>query len=238
MLAELVVQTSTAFVLAGNCLGRIQTIELRVPRKVWRRKQLLCVTDHVLVNHASRNLVARRIPRRGGLDIARCRERIAGWVAQERLPAIRVVDLSRDPGEIATQLRHRRRNVAVGGARVVSIAFVAEEEEGFPLMFSGDGQRTTKGRTKLILLKLGLRPSWDQGIESVKSFVSNKLPPRPVEARGPGFSNHIDDSAHYAAKRCVIVVRLNLELLDVVDNRRNGVGAAERPLVVHPVKQE
>src|SRR5580692_6871682 len=48
----------------------------------------------------------------------------------------------------------------------------------------------------------------------------------------------VDDSAQRAAEGSVIVVGLNLEFLDVVENRRDGVGAAEGPLIVHAVQQE
>ncbi len=105
-------------------------------------------------------------------------------------------------------------------------------------MFARDGERTTKGRAKLILLEIGLQARRDQGIESVKGFVSNELPPRSVEPRRPGLGDHIDDSAHHATERCIVVVRLNLELLDVVDDRGNCIGAAERPFVIHAIQQE
>src|ERR1700752_856471 len=98
MLAELVVQTSTALVLTGNCLGRVQTIELRVTCEVGRWEQLLGVVDHVLVDHGGRNLVARRTR---ALNIARRWEWLTRSVAHERLPTVRVVDLSGNPSEVA-----------------------------------------------------------------------------------------------------------------------------------------
>ncbi len=60
MFAKLVVEPSTAFILAGNCLARVEAVELRIAAEVWGREQLLCVTDHMLVNHAGGNFVARR----------------------------------------------------------------------------------------------------------------------------------------------------------------------------------
>src|SRR5580704_5605537 len=75
--AELVVQSSAAFVLTRDALGSVKPIvgvggsgsEIR------SREQRLCIVDHVLVNHAGRYLIARRAR---ALNVARRRE----WVTR------------------------------------------------------------------------------------------------------------------------------------------------------------
>src|SRR5579864_8702048 len=59
MLAELVVETNTALILASNDLGCVKSIEIGA-RDVRGGKEFLGVVDHVLVNHVRGNLAARR----------------------------------------------------------------------------------------------------------------------------------------------------------------------------------
>src|SRR5579863_8857162 len=126
MLTELMVQTSAALVLASNRFGSVQAIELGIARKIWRRKQLLCVTNHVRVNHAGRNFVARRAR---ALNIAGRWERIAARVAHERLTTVRVINLSGNTGEVPCQLRRSWSGVEVRSSGVVSKTLVAQEEK-------------------------------------------------------------------------------------------------------------
>ena len=182
MLTKLMIQTSAAFVLASNRLGGIQAIELGVAGEVRRRKQLLRVIDHVLVDHAGRNFVARRART---LNISGRWERVAARVTHERLTTVRVVNLSGDAGEVAAELRRGWRGVEVGSPGVVSKALVAQEEKRFLLMLAGNGKWTAESRAKLILLELGLKAGLDQRIRASRILVAQNIPCRPWNCAVP-----------------------------------------------------
>ena len=154
--AELVVQSSAAFVLTGDGLGSVKPVVWvgGSGSEVWRREQGLRVLDHILVNHCARYLVAGRSP--GGLNIARRWLGVPCRIAHESLPAVGIVDLPADSREIPRQLRRGWNVVLVGSGCMPSEAFVAEEEKCFPLRFAGHRNRTAESGAELILLELGL----------------------------------------------------------------------------------
>src|ERR1022692_697770 len=197
MFAELVIQSSAAFVLTRNALGGVKPV-VRVcstGSQVWRREQCLRVRHHVLVNHGARYLVAGCSPR--GLNVARRWLGVPCPVAQEGLPTVRIVDLPTDSREIPRQLCPGWYVVLVGSRCVPAKTLVAEEEECFP---ARDGNRTAKSRAELILLELGLvgrqrlfgrrEPRVDD--VGVKCFISQELPAGTMKLRCSGLGHHID----------------------------------------------
>src|SRR5581483_11406732 len=59
-----------------------------------------------------------------------------------------------------------------------------------------------------------------------------------MEVVGARFCHYIDDSAQHSAKLRLVVVRVHLEFLDIVDDRRHRVSTAEAFLVVKSVDKE
>ena len=55
---------------------------------------------------------------------------------------------------------------------------------------------------------------------------------------GAGFCDDVDDAAERAAEFSLIVMGIDLEFADTVDDRRHGVSARERALIVQTVSHE
>src|SRR5258708_22407675 len=167
MLAELMVQSSAALVLTNDRCRSVQPIigVRGSGGEVRSREQRLCVRDHVLVDHARRNFVARRA-NPWVLNVARRRLGVSRRVTQKRRRgrrgrgikdrAIRVVDLPCNSSEIAGELRRRGYQVLIRGGGMLPIAFIAQEEKCLPWMLTRNRKRAAKSCAKLILLEPGL----------------------------------------------------------------------------------
>src|ERR1700722_18393620 len=102
---------------------------------------------------------------------------------------------------------------------------VGRVEECFrqPVVGPRDGQRPSTGHTKLILLEWRyLGKKW---VPRVEIGVSHELPKGAVILVRSRLRDHIDDATQRAAVGGVVVVGLDLELLNVIDDRGNGIGA-------------
>ena len=147
--------------------------------------------------------------------------------------------LSGQRGEISSKLSRRRRDVEVLGSVVKTKSLVRQEEEGFFLIaFAGKRDGTAERRSELILLEL----EWDilrqQSRFSISRRIAEKLPGTAVKLAGSRLSHNIDNAAHGPAEGRIVIVRLNLELLNIIDNWRHGEGASKRTLVVNTIQQE
>ena len=78
------------------------------------------------------------------------------------------------------------------------------------------GDRASSRCAKLILLKRS--HASEKRIACIKLRIPHKFPKSAVILGRSGLGNYIDDAAHSATIRCIVVVGLNLEFLDGVDN--------------------
>ena len=84
-------------------------------------------------------------------------------------------------------------------------------------------------------MKLVNAGKWIFGVESA---VAEELPGRSVKAIGSRFGNHIDHAPQHATELRLIIVRVHLELLNVIKNRRHRISTGEAFLIVHLIQQE
>lgn len=110
----------------------------------------------------------------------------------------------------------------------LAISLVPEEEEGLVSsvvnMRHADG--TAESDAKLVLAQ---RIALDQEIVSrIHLLVPQEFPSRSMIAIGAASGSDIDDAARDPTEFRKIIVRLHLELLDIIDNRRVVVVAKER----------
>ena len=115
-------------------------------------------------------------------------------------------------------------------------ALVTSKEEGVVAsMVVRQDHRTADIRAKLVLVQLidaGYR------IPSVKSAIAKELPGFTVKFVCARFGHDVYHSPENTPKLRLIVVRVDLEFLNIIDDRRNRVSAAEAFLIVQSVQQE
>src|SRR5207302_10823606 len=115
-------------------------------------------------------------------------------------------------------------------------ALVTSKEEGVVAsMVVRQDHRTADIRAKLVLVQLidaGYR------IPGVKSAIAKELPGFTVKFVCARFGHDVYHSPKNTPKLRLIVVRVDLEFLNIIDDRRNRVSAAEAFLIVQSVQQE
>ena len=74
-------------------------------------------------------------------------------------------------------------------------------------------------------------------VARVQRVVAEELPKRAVELVRARLGDHIDDASEDTSEFRLVVVRLNLELLNRIDNRRNDVHVADVIGVVEPIQE-
>src|SRR5689334_11406115 len=72
----------------------------------------------------------------------------------------------------------------------------------------------------------------------IESAVAEEFPNSTMKTVRSRFGNNIDYATKHPAKLCLIVMRIDLEFLDVIENRWYGVGAAEALLIIQSVQQK
>ena len=124
----------------------------------------------------------------------------------------------------------------LGGLALVE-GLIAEEEKGAVLAFVDmrNADRAAYGGAELVLPE-GVAGCLEV-VAGIHLLVAEELPTGAVEGVGAGLGSHVNDAANDAAELGEIVMRLNLELLDVVDNWRVVV-VADKGEIVDAVKQE
>src|SRR5260370_37180099 len=116
-------------------------------------------------------------------------------------------------------------------------ALVSSKEECFrnPEVAPGYRERASALHAKLVLLErshLGKKR-----VSRVEIRVAEELPKGGVILGRSRPADHIDDATQGATIRRLVVVGLDLEFLDRIENRGNGIGTSKRALIVQPVEQ-
>src|SRR5579862_6503849 len=93
--------------------------------------------------------------------------------------------------------------------------------------------RTTDRTTELVLLQRCL-----DGIEiigRIECIVAKEFPNGTVKLVGSGLGDHIYDSTEDLPELGLVIVRLDLELLNVIESGRHSVGIANGAVIIHAI---
>src|SRR6202795_5317408 len=100
----------------------------------------------------------------------------------------------------------------------------------------GKNHRTAEIRPELVLYQF--RNAARRALKRVLCIhdrVAEELPGSPVEVVRARLADHVDDPAQYSAELRLITVRLDLELLNIVKDRRYRVGGKHLVGIVDPI---
>src|SRR5579872_1503222 len=159
-------------------------------------------------------------------------ERRANDLARGRYgSAERIVNLFGPVAEIAVQVGGGGHSIQSIGRRVLDVTLIRDKKERAVM-----NDRATQGCAKHILTQR--RYAGAEKIPGIEGIVAQELPARAVKRVGARFCDYIDHAARYEPEFCLVVVGLHLELLNRVDDGRNGVDAGVRRGVEHTVEQE
>ena len=135
--------------------------------------------------------------------------------------------------EVTTQLRRRRYQGLIGIARVEPDALIASKKECVVAsVIVRQDHWSADIRPKLILVQLvdaGYR------IPGIKRAIANKLPTLTVKFVRARLGHNVHHPAENTSKLRLIVVRVDLEFLDIIDDGRNRVCATKAFLIVQSV---
>ena len=184
------------------------------------RGPVICLQEsHDLrIDQAGRNDVARKL----GADIF---AGIVGVGPRGR----RVVDglIEKGVREVAGEFRVGGDHIPALGSLPIAPAFVSKKEKGAvpPVVQLGNHDRPADCASELVLAeRRGRAPEFvPERIAGVKYFVPHELPGATVETVGSTARDQVNHPAKHAAKFCLIVVCLHLELLDGIHNDRDGI---------------
>ena len=74
--------------------------------------------------------------------------------------------------------------------------------------------------------------------DGVEGGIADVLPGAAVKRVGAALGDYVDHAAQHGAVFRVVGVRDHLHFLDGIDDRRDGIGAFNRPVVVQTVHQK
>ena len=159
------------------------------------------------------------------------------WIGTRREWIVDLDSLAEERAEISRQLCRGGYTDNALSRLALAKAFIGEKEKRLmsAVIKMWKEDRTTRGYTKLILTKRVA--GRQEKVASIHLLVSQKLPCGTVEGVGSGFCGNVDDSAGDTSEFREVIVRLKLELLDVVDDRRVVV-VSEKREVVDSIQQE
>ena len=207
----------------GRCVNGVAAGHARGDRF---RERLLRKQDHTGIDQAGRDLVVR--------------ERIADELARVvRVGARRewIVELPGLVAEVTREVgvgRNPEKGLAPPPEREALVA--DEEERPIPAVVLRKHHGPSEGGAELVLPERAL--AGHKSAPSVQDVVTQEFPGGAVELVRAGLRDDVDDPSQRAADLGLVVVRLDLELLDSVDDGRHRIGAGEGALVVDPVEHE
>ena len=159
------------------------------------------------------------------------------WIGTRREWIVDLDSLAEERAEISRQLCRGGYTDNALSRLALAKAFIGEKEKRLmsAVIKMWKEDRTTGGYTKLILTKRVA--GRQEKVSSIHLLVSQKLPCGTVEGVCSGFCGNVDDSAGDTSEFREVIVRLKLELLDVVADRRVVV-VSEKREVVDSIQQE
>src|SRR5437016_6336453 len=152
--------------------------------------------------------------------------------------AKRIENLLRHIAEIASQIGLGGYLEKVIGRPAITETLVGKEKERLvaTVIHLGYFDWSSHRRAKHILPERSF--ALEESIASIQSIIAQVLPNTPVQCIGARLALYVDDPAQGTTKLSFVVVRLNLEFLNAINDRGNGIGAEESPLIVDPVQHE
>ena len=194
------------------------------------REDKLGIGDHARVYQVRRDLIAgkcRACVRATGIAVDGYAGRLKGIEDWE----LTVV------GDVSGKLFSGRHKQKIVCRFRVAVALIGAKEEALvsSVVELRNPHWTAPRRAKLVLMEGRL---CNKTGRCVQGLVAEILPEGPVQIVGAALGNDIDNAAQYATEFGAVGVGDDLKFLDGVDDRRHGVRALNRAVVVQTIQQE